>query len=214
MVGLRRVEIAARRCLRGFLLRGHSELVLDNGVGLRVVWPAGGGEQLRDAFPLRDFGGAAFVVGQVLAVDVPVQPGVLERGLARRRTELRPAFAWSTGWRGAAAPGAGTRGRPRDRGAGVLTRASQSSRERDWISGRCASGAAVTDRAIAVVNSARLKLNVEPLNVPEFHLQARATATALTEIGVRDGLRDRLVQVGVRRTLLLCRQDEGRVGGR
>jgi hypothetical protein len=58
------------------------ELVLDDGVGLRVVRPAGGGEQLRDALPLRDFSGAAFVVGQVLAVAVHVllQPGVLERG--------------------------------------------------------------------------------------------------------------------------------------
>ncbi|MDL5206319.1 hypothetical protein [Streptomyces sp. ALI-76-A] len=58
------------------------ELVLDDGVGLQAVGPAGGGEQLRDALPLADFGGAAFVVGQVLAVavDVLLQPGVLEGG--------------------------------------------------------------------------------------------------------------------------------------
>ncbi|MEV5138913.1 hypothetical protein AB0K71_29015 [Streptomyces syringium] len=64
------------------------------------------------------------------------------------------------------------------------------------------------------MNSVLLKLDVEPLNVSEFHLQARATATGLTEIGIRDGLRDCLVQVGVRRCFLLCRQNEGRVGGR
>ncbi len=64
------------------------------------------------------------------------------------------------------------------------------------------------------MNSVLLKLYFEPLYVPEFHRQARATATGLTEIGVRDGLLDRLVEVCVRRTLLLCRQDEGRVGGR
>ncbi|MEU9438166.1 hypothetical protein [Streptomyces sp. NPDC048252] len=111
---------------RGSLIGG--ELVLDDGVGLRVVRPAGGGEQLRDAFPLADFGGAAFVVGQVLAVAVKVlmQPGVLERGRglggghvggARRRTELRPIFARSTGWRARArraqgcGDGGGMRGR-------------------------------------------------------------------------------------------------------
>ncbi len=47
------------------------ELVLDDGVGLRVVRPPGGGEQLRDAFPLADFGGVAFVVGQVLGGRAP-----------------------------------------------------------------------------------------------------------------------------------------------
>ncbi|MFJ4274038.1 hypothetical protein ACIP29_26175 [Streptomyces coelicoflavus] len=65
---------------RGSLVSG--ELVLDDGVALRVVGPAGGGEQLRDALPLSVFGRTAFVVGQVLAVpvDVLLQPGVLERG--------------------------------------------------------------------------------------------------------------------------------------
>ncbi|MFE4337174.1 hypothetical protein ACFRQM_50045 [Streptomyces sp. NPDC056831] len=52
----------------GFGFGFGGELVLDDGVGLRVVRPAGRGKQLRDALPLSDFGGAAFVVGQVLAV--------------------------------------------------------------------------------------------------------------------------------------------------
>ncbi|MFB7090859.1 hypothetical protein [Streptomyces sp. NPDC056296] len=58
------------------------DLVLDDGVGLRVVRPAGGNEQLRDALPLSDFGRTPFVVGQVLAVvvDVLLQPCVLGRG--------------------------------------------------------------------------------------------------------------------------------------
>ncbi|MEU7407662.1 hypothetical protein [Streptomyces sp. NPDC044948] len=121
---------------RGSLVGG--ELVLDGGVALRVLGPASGGEQLRDALPLSDFGRAAFVVGQVLAVpvDVLLQPGVLEHdgGLGGGHTggasadRTGPTFAWSIGWRGAAAPGAGTRGRRRERGVGVLTRASQSSR--------------------------------------------------------------------------------------
>nr|AHE38769.1 hypothetical protein pFRL2_94c [Streptomyces sp. FR1] len=49
---------------------------------------------------------------------------------ARRRTERRPTFTQSIGSRGAAARWAGTRGRRWDRGAGVLTRASHSSRKR------------------------------------------------------------------------------------
>ncbi|GHE69709.1 hypothetical protein [Streptomyces capitiformicae] len=65
---------------RGFGFGG--EPVLDDGVGVRVVDTAGGGEQLRDALPLADFGGAAFVVGQVLAAafEVPLQPGFVEGG--------------------------------------------------------------------------------------------------------------------------------------
>ncbi|MFF3336246.1 hypothetical protein ACFYWX_43200 [Streptomyces sp. NPDC002888] len=58
------------------------ELVLDHGVGVRGVHAAGVGEQLHDARPLRTFGRAALIVGQVLAVafEVPLQPGFLEGG--------------------------------------------------------------------------------------------------------------------------------------
>ncbi|MEV6774732.1 hypothetical protein [Streptomyces syringium] len=48
------------------------EFVLDDGVGPRAVCRAGGGEQQRNVFPLRDFGGAAVVVGRVLGVAVEV----------------------------------------------------------------------------------------------------------------------------------------------
>ncbi|MFF4021040.1 hypothetical protein [Streptomyces sp. NPDC001843] len=68
--------------LHAFVFGVGGELVLDDGVGLRVVDAAGGGEQLRDALPLADFGRAAFGVGQVLAVAFEglLQPGFLERG--------------------------------------------------------------------------------------------------------------------------------------
>lgn len=45
-------------------------LVLDGGVGVRVVHAAGDGEQLLDALPFREFGQVAHVLGQVLMVAV------------------------------------------------------------------------------------------------------------------------------------------------
>ncbi|MFF4021187.1 hypothetical protein [Streptomyces sp. NPDC001843] len=78
--------------------------------------------------------------GSAAAASVAVMP------VARRRTEQRPTFAQSTGRRGAAAPGARTRRRRRERGTGVLTRASQSSRKRWRISGRRVVGATAVDR--------------------------------------------------------------------
>lgn len=48
----------------------------------------------------------------------------------------------------------------------------------------------------------------------ELHLQTHASTPTLTEMGICDGLSDQLVQVAVRRSGLLCRQDRGRVGGR
>lgn len=48
------------------------------------------------------------------------------------------------------------------------------------------------------------------MNSVQLDLQACATATALTEIGVSDGLCDCFVKAGVRRILLLRGEDEGR----
>ncbi len=124
------------------------ELVLDHGVGVRVVDAAGVGEQLHDARPLSDFGRASLIVGEVLAVAVHVllQLCVLEGGrrlrvahaAGTRADRAAAALAWSTGSRGAAR-WAGTRGRRWDRGAGVLTRASGKRTDRCV---RCARGAA------------------------------------------------------------------------
>ncbi|MEU6175807.1 hypothetical protein ABZ832_28350 [Streptantibioticus parmotrematis] len=115
--------------LLGFLGSPVSgELVLDDNVGLRVVDAAGGDEQLRDALPPSDFGRAAFIVGQVLAVAVHVllKPGVLERGRGigdghpggaaahRAAADLglvdRPAGRGRAGRREAPAAGSGNRG--------------------------------------------------------------------------------------------------------
>lgn len=48
---------------------------------------------------------------------------------------------------------------------------------------------------MAVSHSVRLARDGGPLHVLGFRLQARAASTALTEIGVRDGLRDQFVQI-------------------
>ncbi|MGA4837324.1 hypothetical protein [Streptomyces sp. G45] len=104
---------------RGSLVGG--ELVLDDGVAVWVVGAAGGGEQLRDALPLSNFGRAAFVVGQVFAIPVDVlQPGVLERdgGLVGGSYRL-PAGRPSCGRPSLGRPAGGARPRrARERGDG------------------------------------------------------------------------------------------------
>lgn len=97
---------------RGSLVGG--EFVLDDGVAVRVAGPAGGGEQLRDALPLSDFGRAAFVVGQVLAVpvDVLLQPSVLERDGGLGGGRWRCASAGSGAGPGSVQGGCGGRSWP------------------------------------------------------------------------------------------------------
>lgn len=102
---------------------GVGELGLDDVIGVRGVDAARrrGGKQLVDAFPLREFGRAAGVVGQVL---VPGSlPGVIEgrrdgTGVRAPRSaphDAPPNAAGSTGSRGAA-----TRGRAVERSTSAV----------------------------------------------------------------------------------------------
>lgn len=89
------------------------ELVLDHGVGVRVVHAASVGEQLHDARPLSDFGRprssparsswsrTMCCCSSASSRAAAASGCVIPR--ARRRTERRPTFAQSTGSRGAAA---------------------------------------------------------------------------------------------------------------